>query len=229
MHDRTVVLVHGAWHGAWCWEQVTPHLDAAGVAWRALDLPMRTLEGDVAEVAALLDAVGAPVVLVGHSYGGAVLTAAGAHPVVEHLVFLCALTPTEGESCAHCHPDSGAPGTELGDAFDIDEAQDVRLRPDAVGLLYNLCSGTDAQAAYRRLRPIALECFTASPAVVAWEKVPSTYVVCEADLGIHPELQHALAARCGGTTVVWDLDHSPFYSDPARTAALLVSTARHEP
>jgi pimeloyl-ACP methyl ester carboxylesterase len=205
---------------------VTPHLDEAGVAWRALDLSMRSLAGDAAEVTSLLDDIGGPVVLTGHSYGGAVLTAAGTHPSVEHLVFLCALTPGEGESCVNCYADSGAPGTELGDAFDIDGAGDITLQAGAVGLLYNLCSDADAQAAYRRLRPIARECFTASPAVVAWEKVPSTYVVCESDLGIHPELQHALATRCGGAEVVWDLDHSPFYSDPARTAALLVAVAR---
>lgn len=227
MAERTVVLVHGAWHGAWCWEKVTPHLDAAGVAWRALDLPLRSLDGDVASVRALLDEVDGPVVLAGHSYGGAVITAAGAHPSVEHLVFLAALTPAEGESCSACYAESGAPGTELGHAFEIDEARDVTLDPAAIGLLYNRCSDEDAEAAYRRLRPIAMDCFTASPAAIAWQATPTTYAVCSADLGIHPELQRALAKRCGGEVVEWDLDHSPFYSDPATTAALLVATARN--
>lgn len=226
MSERTVVLVHGAWHGAWCWERLTPHLDQAGVAWRALDLPMRSLDGDASAVTELIDEVDGPVVLTGHSYGGAVVTEAGAHPAVEHLVFLAALTPAGGESCMACYAESGAPGTDLGKAFVIDDDKEVTLDPDSVALLYNRCTEEEGQAAYRRLRPIALGCLRASPGAVAWEQTPSTYAVCAADLGIHPELQRALAKRCGGAVVEWDLDHSPFYSDPARTAALLVAAAR---
>jgi pimeloyl-ACP methyl ester carboxylesterase len=224
MADRTVVLVHGAWHGAWCWEQVTPRLDEAGVAWRALDLPLRSLAGDAAAVGEVLDAVDGPVALVGHSYGGAVVTAAGGHPAVEHLVFLAALTPAEGESCGRCYPDAGAPSTALGDAFAIDDGE-VTLAPEAERLLYGACPADVAASAFARLRPIAVTCLTDSPAAVAWRERPSTFVVCTGDLGLHPDLQRALAKRCGGEVVEWDLDHSPFYSDPARTAALLVGVA----
>jgi pimeloyl-ACP methyl ester carboxylesterase len=77
--DPTVVLVHGAWHGAWCWEKVTPQLDEAGVAWMAVDLPFTSFEDDVAATRAAIDSAGGPVVLCGHSYGGAVITEAGGH------------------------------------------------------------------------------------------------------------------------------------------------------
>lgn len=81
---RSVVLVHGAWHGSWCWERVAPLVRDAGVDVTAVDLPSRSdalgdLHGDAAHVRSVLDASGGDVVLVGHSYGGAVITGAGDH------------------------------------------------------------------------------------------------------------------------------------------------------
>ena len=90
----TFVLVHGAWHGAWCWDHVSPLLSAAGFEVVCLDLPGRgqnteplaDLHGDADAVTSVLDAVAGPVVLVGHSYGGAVITEAGDHDKVVGLV-----------------------------------------------------------------------------------------------------------------------------------------------
>jgi pimeloyl-ACP methyl ester carboxylesterase len=100
-----VVLVHGAWHDASTWDRVTPLLDDGGVAWRALDLPsvypsptLPQLADDIAAVTTLLDGIDSPVVLVGHSYGGMVISAAGHHPLVRHLVYLSAFAPDEGEN-----------------------------------------------------------------------------------------------------------------------------------
>jgi pimeloyl-ACP methyl ester carboxylesterase len=222
-----VVLVHGAWHGAWCWEEVTPLLDAAGVGWRALDLPLESLAGDAAAVVALLDSLNTRAVLVGHSYGGAVVTVAGMHPAVSHICFLAALPVDDGESCIACFPESEAPGTDLGGTMAIADGL-VTLDPKAKAMLYNRCTDAQADAAFARLRPIAMSCLGDQPSVVAWHDRPSTYVVCADDQGIHPVLQRALAQRCGGDVIEWDLDHSPFYSDPARTAALLIDLARAE-
>src|SRR5437870_13500893 len=101
--SRTVVLVHGAWHGAWCWEQVLTHLDNAGRRAIAVDLPSvssatATLAGDVACVRAALDAVENDALLVGHSYGGVVVTEAGRHPAVAHIASLTAFALEPGES-----------------------------------------------------------------------------------------------------------------------------------
>jgi len=103
----TVVLVHGAWHGAWCWERVVARLTAAGVPTIAIDLPghgaddgpLGDLHVDAARVRQALGTAAGPVVLVGHSYGGAVITEAGDYPAVSELVYLAALTLDTGETC----------------------------------------------------------------------------------------------------------------------------------
>ena len=103
--SRTVVLVHGAWHGAWCWEQVVRRLDAAGQPSVAVDLPSvssptATLADDAACVRDALDALTTEAVLVGHSYGGSVITESGVHAAVAHLVYLTAFALEVGESAA---------------------------------------------------------------------------------------------------------------------------------
>src|SRR3974390_639444 len=119
MAVRHVLLVHGAWHGAWCWEPVLPLLAERGVRAEAVDLPGRgaapgplgDLRLDVERVRTALDALAATadgVVLVGHSYGGAVVTEAGAHDAVEHLVYLAAFALDAGESCVSAFADSPA-------------------------------------------------------------------------------------------------------------------------
>src|SRR5438067_4633376 len=95
---KTIVLVHGAWHGAWCWEKVVPSLDANGFATTTFDLPLTSYDDDVKAATDALDGVDGPVVLCGHSYGGAVITAAGHHPAVTHLVYLTAFACDENES-----------------------------------------------------------------------------------------------------------------------------------
>src|SRR4051794_4806797 len=113
MTVTTAVLVHGAWHGAWCWEKLTPLLDEASVPWQALDLPLSSLEDDAAAVHKVLDAIEGPAVLLGHSYGGAVISQAGDHPAVEHLVYLCAFALEAGESPAAVAPEIDLAATEL--------------------------------------------------------------------------------------------------------------------
>jgi pimeloyl-ACP methyl ester carboxylesterase len=226
---RTVVLVHGAWHGAWCWERVTPFLDTAGVPWRAIDLPLSSLADDMAALGVLLEQIGGPVLLVGHSYGGVVISGAGAHPAVERLVYVAAFAVTEDESAASAMPESPVQPTELGAFFAIDDDGFVTLEPaGAKACLYNRCSDGDAGAALDRLRPISMACFTNSPGVAAWRNVPSTYLLCLDDQGVPAALQRAMAERAGADIVEWDVDHSPFYSAPERTAELLASLARDE-
>src|SRR4051812_2321482 len=95
----SVVLVHGAAHSGWCWDRVVAGLTAAGITARAVDLPghgqdtgaLTDLHGNAASVTAVLDAMEGPVVLVGHSLGGAVITEAGVHPKVVRLVYIAAM------------------------------------------------------------------------------------------------------------------------------------------
>ena len=220
----TVVLVHGAWHGGWCWDKVVPLLTDAGVGSVAVELPFTDLAADVGATTAAIDAVDGPVVLVGHSYGGIVISEAGNHPSVRHLVYVCAFAADAGRSAASAVDEQTTP-TELGKGFVIDDGLVTLDRAIARACFYGDCDPAEADAALDRLRPIAFACFTDTVTTAAWRTKPSTYALCTEDRAVHPDLQRALAAGC--TTVVeWPTSHSPFLSQPALVADLLVNVAR---
>lgn len=225
----TLVLVHGAWHGAWCWDAVVAGLAEVGVPAVAIDLPghgsdagpMTDLHGDAARVREVLDTTPAPVVFVGHSYGGAVITEAGDHPAVVHLVYLCALAIDAGETCITAAASvsevaaisyEGRPN--LGSGFVTDADGRVTVDPGvAAACLYQDCDDEMTAWAVDRLGPQPLITLQQTPIAVAWRRKPSTYVVCADDLAIHPDLQRVLAKRCT-SSVEWPTSHSPFLSHP---------------
>src|SRR5438445_9243 len=225
MRERaTVVLVHGAWHGAWCWEKVVPLLDKAGVATVAFDLPLTSLHDDADATRHTLDSIDGPVVLCGHSYGGAVITEAGHHDAVEHLVYITAFACDEGESPAATATDAAIPATELSNALVIDGGTATLTRDGAIQGLYHDCAADDIEAALARLRPIRLDCITTPVGPPAWKVKPSTYAVCALDRGVHPDLQRVMAARCTAS-VEWPTAHSPFLNRPDLVADLLSKIA----
>jgi pimeloyl-ACP methyl ester carboxylesterase len=222
--SATVVLVHGAWHGAWCWDLVRRRLDAAGIANIAVDLPSvqragATLTDDADHVRSVLDATPAPVVLVGHSYGGAVITDAGTHPNVAHLVYLTAFALDEGESVNENDLTGGETMT-LADAIDASDGV-LRFDPElAREYFFHDCDlGTSASAA-GQLRPMSFGAMTGSPRAIAWRDRPSTYVVCTDDRALPVALQESNARRTG-TVVEMPTSHSPFLSRPDLVADLL--------
>ena len=144
--QATVVLVHGAWHGAWCWDAVRSRLDAAGVPNVAVDNPSvarasASLHDDADNVRRVLDEIGGPVVLVGHSYGGAVITDAGSHDAVRRLVYVTAFVVDDGESVMQ-NDLTGGEDTTLLEALQMD-GDIVRVDPAAPrrGLLPRLRTG----------------------------------------------------------------------------------------
>ena len=230
----TAVLVHGAWHGAWCWAPVVEGLERRGHAVHAIDLPghgastlpLTDLAGDVAHARQQLDEIDGPVVLVGHSYGGAVITAAGEHPAVAHLVYVAAFAIDAEESCVRCAVEQGASidhsgrpdlGAAIVRADDGTATIDPAMAPN---LFYNRCREADVAAAMARLGPQTVTALTQRPEAVAWRSRPSTYAVCTDDNAVHPDLQRVLAARTG-RSVEWDSDHSPFLSAPELVVDLL--------
>ena len=234
----TVVLVHGAWHGAWCFDRVLPLLEAAGVPAVAVDLPghgadpgpVTDLHGDADRVGAVLDGIDGEVVLLGHSYGGAVITEAGVHPAVRHVVYLCALALDEGEAGSRAavaetkgisyegRPNISAFMKDRGDGT-------ADLADEGVGqCLYNGLDDVTIAWAIDHLTPQPLANLGQEPRAVAWREKPSTYVVCTQDLAIHPDFQRAMAKRCS-ESVEWDTNHSPFASHPELVADLLITLA----
>ncbi len=221
-----VVLVHGLWHGSWAWQEVLTALDAAGVRAVAVDLPMTDLAADVAEVRRVLDRVGQPVVLVGHSYGGAVITEAGAHDCVRQLVYLAGFPLSDGESVGRTLPDLEIPGTRLGEAMRFsDDGARVHLDPlVAAEIFYDDAPAAVAQACVARLRPVGAAVFSGVPTAFAWRWLPTTYVVSADDRVVHPDLQRAMAARVS-RRLEWPGGHSQAATHPQAVADLVASLA----
>src|SRR5262249_52273240 len=155
----TVVLIHGAWHGAWCWDRVVALLDAADVPTIAVDLPGHGASteplGDLYThadfVRELVDAIDGPAVLCGHSYGGAVITEAAAGPDnVRHLVYLCAVVPEVGETLSTVMADTVTPErgrSELSTAMRTNDDGTMTIDLDAaVPVFYADCVEDDIAA-----------------------------------------------------------------------------------
>lgn len=233
----TLVLVHGSWHGPWAWEKVVPLLEAQGVKAIAPRLPSmdRTreergdLHDDAAVVKQAIAAAGGPVVVVGHSYGGAVVTeAAAGEPAVQRVVYLCALVPDEGESVfdvlALVDELLVGPGNGL-KLDDTDFSHEIEPGRE-VAIMYHDCDPADAAAAVARLLPQNAVSGTQELRGIAWKEKPSTYVVCSDDRTISPLLQLLFAERIGADTIEWPTSHSPMLSRPELVAGFLADLAR---
>jgi len=236
--SATVVLIHGAWHGAWCWDRVVPLLDAEDVPVVAVDLPghgastepLGDLYTHVAFVRELLDGIDGPIVLCGHSYGGAVISEAAAGvESVRHLVYLCAIVPEVGETLGTVMADKVTPEqgrSELGSAMQMHDDGTMTLDLDAsVPVFYADCGDDDVAAAREQISAHSATSFGQPIRVAAWHDIPSTYVVCTEDRAINPEFQRALTTRTT-TSVEWPTSHSPFFSRPDLLADLLIGLAR---
>ncbi len=221
--------MHGAWHGAWCWDKVVARLDAAGIASVAVENPSvaeapSTLTDDVANVQRVLDAIEGPVVLVGHSYGGAVVTGAGGHDAVAHVVYLTAFALDDGESVMQ-NALTGGEGVKLTEAMEFD-GDLVSCNPlRATEFFYHDCTPDDASAAVARLKPMAIAAMAEPVAAVAWRVKPASYVLCTDDRAVPVALQRSNAARVGNVSEM-PTSHSPFVSQPALVSELLVELAR---
>lgn len=217
----SIVLVHGAWHGAWCWERVVEILAGEGVPAVAVQLPgddglPGDLHADAGAVRRALDGLGSPAVLCGHSYGGAVITEAGTHPAVAHLVYVAAFTPDHEHAVRDLlGPERRAPLARLGD----DGL--VHLDPVGVASLYHDCDPATVEWAATRTRPQRPEGFSTPVPLPAWKTIPSTYVVCTADPAVSPRLQRQMADQIGAAVVEWPCGHSPFAGRPELVAGLL--------
>ena len=212
-----VLLVHGAFHGAWCWTKVLPELSARGVTAEAVELPFTSPVDDrdvVRAAIARLATGGEAVLVVGHSLGGAVISAAGAGAT--HLVYLAALMGDQGEA-THV-------GETPGVAAMLIEGERAWVDPDlATMAFYHRCRAEDAAWATGQLRPMPVATLMANmdqPA--AWRTVPSTYVVCTDDQIVSPVNQREMA-RHAGHVIEMDSDHSPFLSYPAELADIVAA------
>ena len=204
----TAVLVHGGWHGPWCWDPVRPGLHEAGIDTFPVELPMRNLAGDIQVVRdAVAEARKAtvPVIAVGHSYGGQVINSA-AHGA-DQLVYVAAMVPERGQSLLGAFGDglTALPGLRV-------EGHSIRATEAAAPSFYGRCDPTTRDWALPRLRPIGLACLTETDdSEPAWKARPARYVVSADDRVLPVGYQRARAALMTDS-VELDADHSPFGS-----------------
>jgi pimeloyl-ACP methyl ester carboxylesterase len=230
------VLVHGAWHGGWCYERLVPLLEARGHRVVTGDLPGHggdrtppaqvTLDAYVARAGEWLDAAGEPAYLLGHSMGGIVITQAGEAyaPRIRGLVYLCAFLPANGQALLNFRGSDA-----LNALLEIDRASGAsRIVGDGVrDVFYGDCSDADVAAARARLCPQPLDPIRKPVAVGArWASLPRHYVECLQDRAIPIEVQRSMHAAIPCRVHALDASHSPFLSMPERLADVLDAIAR---
>ena len=223
----TIVLVHGAWHGAWCWERLVAVLEYRQCAVRTVELPSVDagpnvtvgLESDAAAVRAVVDEVDGPVLLCGHSYGGMVISKASYRlPKVSKLVYLCAFVPESGESLVSIGGGQLAPWIQLKDG-----GLTVPDLGRAAELFYADCDSATQAWAIGQIRPQCAAPFSDAVMHPGWKEILSTYIVCSADRAMPPDWQRDLFAPRLNKVVQIDSSHSPFLSRPTELAELLLT------
>jgi pimeloyl-ACP methyl ester carboxylesterase len=219
--DRAqVVLVHGAWHGPWCWERVLVELRARGIDAVAVDLPFTGFADDVDAARSAVAGAGDEVVVLGHSYGGAVVCqAVSGLANVRHLVFLAAFVNPAAASALLDQP------LDLLDAI-VREGDRCSFDPTFARKIFYGDSPSDVvEAVVPLLRPMVLDAAAMLTAPPVPPDVPSSYVVCTRDGAIPPEAQVQMAQGVG-RVLRWPTDHSPFLTRPAELAELLEERLR---
>lgn len=224
-------LVHGAWHGAWCWERLVPELEGRGHEVVVVNLPCEdttaTCESYAGIVVDALDAVDADedVVVVGHSLGGLTIPLVAARRRVSKLVYLCAGVPIPGLSVEEqlvLEPDTRAPGCDVGLEADGQGRTRWTNETDARRVLYGDCEQRVARAAFERLRPQAQTPFAQPCALDTLPPTPSAYIVCRGDRRLNPDRCRKIAReRLNAELVELPGSHSPMLSRPSDLATVL--------
>ena len=212
--------MHGAWHGAWCWDAVVDALEARGVEVDAVELPLAGYAADSDAARAHIEVAGDGAVVCGHSYGGLVISrAASGLDNVHRLVYLAAFQ-TEADEDPNAM--MAADPSPLMTAYTFG---DDGLTVDPTRLHEVFYADSDAAVVAEiapKLRPMPLTGEAWVAPEPAWKQVPSTYVVCTHDAAMQPSLQRTMAARATDVIEI-DADHSPFLTRPEELADLLAS------
>lgn len=221
---RNVVLVHGAFADGSGWRGVYDLLSARGYRVTIVQNPLTSLADDVAAAERVLDRQAGPTILVGHSYGGTVITQAGGHPKVTGLVYVSALAPDVGESTGAQFKEIPAPPE-----FIIETGKDgfgfVSLEKFKAGFAGDV---SDADAAFLRDAqvPINMAIFETPVSHAAWKQKPSWAVVATQDKAIDPKLLRQTAKRIGAQVVEVEASHVPFLTHARAVADTIDRAAR---
>ena len=222
---RNVVLVHGAWADGSSWSKVLPLLEKAGLNAIAVQNPLTSFEEDLAATKRAIALQDGPVILVGHSWGGVVITDAGADPKVVGLVYVAAFAPDVGQAVG-----------DLGKEFPPPPGG-AEIRPDPTGYLTMTRKGVfegfaqDLPLAEKKLIAATQGAtnsavFGAKVANAAWKTKPTFYVVADNDRMIQPDLERKFAKAMNAKTITLPSSHVAMLSHPAEVAKLIIEAAR---
>jgi pimeloyl-ACP methyl ester carboxylesterase len=222
IQQPTVVLVHGAFVDGSIWNKVIPLLQAKGLKVVSVQNPLTSLGDDVAATRRVLDMQTGPVVLVGNSWGGVVITEAGQHESVKALVYVAAFAPSDGQSITDMSKDYPPPS-----GFS-------HIVADKAGFLTLSLEGVekhlaqDVPAEQTRLlaatqNPVRAKNFEEKVSIAAWKTRRSWYVVCEHDRMIQPALQTAMATKISAHVVSLSAGHTPHVSQPEEVAKVILA------
>ena len=225
-----LVLVHGSYHGAWCWDRLTPELERLGHTVTAVDLPISDPAAGASEYADAIeqqvDWSEAPV-LIGHSTAGLTIPIVGERRRVRQLIFLASMLPKPGMSANDqraAEPIDGAGPSGTAEWTDL--GNDVWLvGPNtATEMFYPDAAPVDAAWAASQLRPQSYRAMNEVTPLTAWPDVPSAYIVCRDDRAVNPEwARRAARERLDVEPVEIDGGHSPFITRPMELAGIIDS------
>jgi len=218
---KTVVLVHGAFADGSGWKPVADILQSHGYSVRVVQEPETSFPADVAATRRVLDKAG-PSVLVGHSYGGMIITETGMHPDVKALVYVAAAQPDVGESLSDLigrMPGAAKSIGPVGDGF-------LAVNPDAFPNDF----AADVPEPVTRFMaisqvPVSSDAFDAKATVAAWKHKPSYAVIATQDRMINPDLERSMAKRARSQVIELPGSHAIFLSHPREVAALIEKAA----
>ncbi len=207
----SIVFVHGLWADGWCFSKVIPALQADGYQVLASQHSLDSLEADVATVTRAIGQVSSPVLLVGHSYGGTVITAAGIDDCVAGLVYIAALAPDETETSQT--QQNQFPVTDVFNYIQVVDGR-IWMLPEGTRAFAGDLSGQEQKLIWATQTVPDANLFNAKVPGTAWRTKPSSYVVANNDRTVHPDLERSAAKRMGARTYDVDSSHVAMLSHP---------------
>jgi pimeloyl-ACP methyl ester carboxylesterase len=221
---KNVVLVHGAWADGSSWSKIIPLLQAKGLHAVAVQNPLSSIADDVASTNRLINVQDGPVLLVGHSYGGAVITEAGNNPKVAGLVYVAAFAPDEGETLAGmAQPFPPPPGFG-----EIKPIEDGFLMLTTKGVTDNFGQDLtpDEKSLVLATQGATQGAILSTPITkAAWRSKPSWFVIASNDRMIAPEQEISTAKRMNAKTLTLPTSHLPMLSQPQKVADFIIEAA----